>query len=262
MRWSMVIDLDKCVACQGCSIACRFENNTPAVKPSEALKGRAVRWNDVFPMPINPTEVTGEYPNVQTRYLTRPCMHCDNPPCIKVCPVQATFKDEEGLVRQNYARCIGCRFCTVACPYGVRYFNWHVPEWSVETLHDFAWQNRTSLPLPATSVPAPEYANPDRIEGEGDLEGPAIRPKGVVEKCTFCVHRLQKARARAEAEGRAFRADEYVPACVQTCTGKARFFGDLDDPRSTVSLLAKSPRAFRLLEDVGTHPKVIYLREG
>ncbi len=241
MRWSMVIDLDKCVACQGCSIACRFENNTPAVNPVEAVKGRAVRWNDVFPMPINPTEETGEFPNVKTRYITRPCMHCENPPCVKVCPVQATYKDEEGLVRQNYARCIGCRFCTVACPYAVRYFNWYEPEWE-ESIG--------------------EHLNPDRIEGDGDLEGPAIRPQGVVEKCTFCIHRLRKARARAEAEGRDFRADEYVPACVETCTGKARFFGDLDDPNSTVSLLAKSSRAFRLLEEVGTHPKVVYLREG
>ncbi|MEK7732433.1 MAG: 4Fe-4S dicluster domain-containing protein, partial [Planctomycetota bacterium] len=191
--------------------------------------------------PINPTEETGEFPNVKTRYITRPCMHCENPPCVKVCPVQATYKDEEGLVRQNYARCIGCRFCTVACPYAVRYFNWYEPEWE-ESIG--------------------EHLNPDRIEGDGDLEGPAIRPQGVVEKCTFCIHRLRKARARAEAEGRDFRADEYVPACVETCTGKARFFGDLDDPNSTVSLLAKSSRAFRLLEEVGTHPKVVYLREG
>lgn len=240
--WAMVIDLDKCVACQGCSIACRFENNTPAVKPSEALKGRAIRWNDVFSIPINPEEEESEtYPNVKTRYLTRPCMHCANPPCIKVCPVRATFVDEEGLVRQNYDRCIGCRFCTVACPYGVRYFNWHKPEWD----GDLAQAN-----------------SPDRLEGTGILEGPAVRPLGVVEKCTFCIHRLHKARARAEAEERELRPEDYVPACVETCTGKARFFGDLDDPESIVSQYEQSPRAFRLLEDVGTHPKVIYLREG
>jgi molybdopterin-containing oxidoreductase family iron-sulfur binding subunit len=237
----MVIDLDKCVACQGCSIACRFENNTPVVKPSEAIKGRAIRWNDVFPMPVNPTEETGEYPKVQTRFLTRPCMHCENPPCIKVCPVQATFKNEEGIVEQNYARCIGCRFCTVACPYGVRYFNWYAPEWE----GDLA-----------------EYLNPDRVVGLGVQAGPAVREKGIVEKCTYCIHRLQKARKQAQAEGRDFRPDEYVPACVQTCTGKARYFGDLDDPNSTVSQLATSPRAFRLMEDVGTAPKTIYLREG
>jgi menaquinone reductase, iron-sulfur cluster-binding subunit len=240
-HWSMVIDLDKCVACQGCSIACRFENNTPAVPPEEAHRGRTVSWNEILPFPVNPTEDTGEYPKVKSRYLPRPCMHCENPPCIKVCPVKATFIDEEGLVRQNYLRCIGCRFCTVACPYGVRYFNWHKPQWE-DSLE--------------------EYINPDQVVGRGILEGPAPRSRGVVEKCTFCVHRLHKARLRAEAEQRSFRPDEYVPACVQTCTAKARYFGDLDDPESTVSLLANSPRAFRLLEDIGTHPKVIYLQEG
>ncbi len=240
-RWSMVIDLDKCVACQGCSIACRQENNTPVVPPDQAAMGRAIRWNDVFPVPLNKQEEAGEYPNVRVRYLPRPCMHCDNPPCIKVCPVQATYRDEEGLVRQNYNRCIGCRFCTVACPYGVRYFNWEAPPWTPELAR---------------------HISPDSVSVNGSLEGPAVRFKGVVEKCTFCIHRLQKAREKAEAEGREFRAEDYVPACVQTCTGKARFFGDLDDPESTVSRLAKSPRAFRLLEDVGTYPKVIYLREG
>lgn len=240
-RWAMVIDLDKCVACQGCSIACRQENNTPAVAPDQAAMGRAIRWNDVVPLPINDPHAFGEYPNVTMRYLTRPCMHCDNPPCIKVCPVQATYVDEEGLVRQNYNRCIGCRFCTVACPYGVRYFNWEEPPWSPELAR---------------------HINPDSVSENGSLEGPAVRSKGVVEKCTFCIHRLQKAREQAEAEEREFRAEEYVPACVQTCTAKARFFGDLDDPDSTVNHLASSPRAFRMLEEVGTHPKVIYLREG
>ena len=240
-RWAMVIDLDKCVACQGCSIACRQENNTPAVAPEQAKLGRAIRWNDVYPFPINDPETSGEYPNVTTRYTTRPCMHCENPPCIKVCPVQATYRDEEGLVRQDYNRCIGCRFCTVACPYGVRYFNWEKPDWSPELAR---------------------HINPDRVSVNGSLEGPPVRPKGVVEKCTFCIHRLQKARAKAEAEGREFRAEDYRPACVETCTGSARFFGDLDDPNSSVSRLAQDARAFRLLEDVGTHPKVIYLREG
>lgn len=240
-KWSMVIDLEKCVACQGCSIACRMENNTPVVSPEEAKNGRAIRWNDVFPVPVNPTEETGEYPNVKTRFTTRPCMHCENPPCVKVCPVQATFIDEEGIVRQNYNRCIGCRFCTVGCPYGVRYFNWSAPDWDGALA---------------------EHLNPDQLRVKGSLEGPAPRPVGVVEKCTYCVHRLEKARVRADAEGREFRADEYVPACVQTCTGKARFFGDLEDPESAVSQLAKSPRAFRLLEDAGAHPKTIYLQEG
>ena len=104
--------------------------------------------------------------------------------------------------------------------------------------------------------------NPDRVVGPGSLEGPAIRPKGVVEKCTFCIHRLHKERRRAADENREFRPEDYVPACVQTCTGKARFFGDLEDPDSSVSKLAKSRRAFQLLEEAGTNPKVIYLEEG
>ncbi|MDP2778548.1 MAG: 4Fe-4S binding protein, partial [Anaerolineales bacterium] len=105
-KWSMVIDLDKCVACQACSIACRFENNTPVAAPDQAELGRAIRWNDVFPLPV---EDEGEYPNAKERYMTRPCMHCENPPCTKVCPVGATYQDEDGIIRQNYARCIGCR---------------------------------------------------------------------------------------------------------------------------------------------------------
>jgi len=234
----MVIDLDKCVACQACSIACRFENNTPVVPPDQAKRGRAIRWNDVFPLPV---ETEGQYPNTKERYITRPCMHCENPPCIKVCPVGATYQDEEGIVHQNYARCIGCRLCTVGCPYTVRYFNWSAPEWV---------------------SPLSEHLNPDRVEGSGVLEGPSIRPRGVVEKCTYCIHRLKKAHEQADAEGREFRADEYVPACVQTCTGKARFFGDLDDPTSTVSQLSQKRRAFRLLEEAGTNPKTIYLQEG
>jgi menaquinone reductase, iron-sulfur cluster-binding subunit len=240
-RWAMVIDLDKCVACQGCSIACRMENNTPVVPPEQAALGRAIHWNDVFPLSLNDPTSAGEFPNVVMRYIPRPCMHCSNPACIKVCPVQATYKDEQGLVRVDYNRCIGCRFCTVACPYSVRYFNWLRPSWTTEEA---------------------QHLNPDTFSERGSLEGPSVRPKGVVEKCTFCIHRLSKAKAKAKAEGREFRADEYVPACVETCTAKARYFGDLSDPESTVSRLADSGRAFRLLEEAGTSPNVIYLREG
>jgi Fe-S-cluster-containing dehydrogenase component len=226
-RWGMVIDLDKCFACQSCTAACRMENNTPVAGENQAQMGRAILWNEVLPF------VEGEYPNVNETMIPRPCMHCDDPACIKVCPVQATYKTEEGVVLIDYERCIGCRFCTVACPYQVRYFNWFAPEWPEA--------------LKAHLNPDPEVAP---------------RPKGVVEKCTFCVQRLRKARETAQAEGRPFAATDYIPACVETCTGHARYFGDLDDPKSLVSQLSASPRAFRLQEEMGTKPKVYYLKEG
>jgi len=121
----------------------------------------------------------------------------------------------------------------VACPYTVRYFNWFAPQWP-EELKD--------------------HLNPDPEV--------APRPVGVVEKCTFCAHRLRKAREKAEAEGRAFQATDYIPACVQTCPAHARYFGDLDDPNSLVSELASSPRAYRVMEELGTQPKVYYLKQG
>lgn len=226
-RWGMVIDLDKCFACQSCTAACRMENNTPVAGPEQAALGRAILWNEVLPF------VEGEYPHLVATMIPRPCMHCDHPPCTKVCPVQATYKNEEGIVIVDYDRCIGCRMCTVACPYEVRYFNWYAPEWPPE--------------LAAHLNPDPEVAP---------------RPKGVVEKCTFCFQRLRKAREQAEADGRTFVATDYTPACVQTCTGHARYFGDLDDPGSLVHQLAHSPRAFRLLEELGTEPKVYYLKQG
>ena len=226
-RWTMAIDLDKCVGCQACTVACRMENNTPIAGPDQAALGRAILWNMVLPFP------EGEYPNVQARYIPRPCMHCTDAACVKVCPTKATYKNEEGIVLIDYERCIGCRFCTVACPYAVRCFNWHEPRWPEA--------------LKAHLNPDPEVAP---------------RPKGVVEKCTYCVQRLRRAREKAEAEGRVFLASDYVPACVQTCTGRARYFGDLDDPESLVSQLRKSPRAFVLLEEAGTYPGTFYLREG
>jgi len=208
----MVIDLDKCVGCQACSVACRMENNVPFAGEEQADLGRAIFWNEVF------SHVEGEYPNVKAAIIPRPCFHCEKPPCVKVCPVGATYKDEEtGLVLQRYERCIGCRYCTVACPYGARYFNWYAPKW------------------------------PDGMDRYQNPDVP-LRPKGIVEKCLFCVHRLEKGLP--------------IPACNQACATGARYFGDLDDPDSEVAQLARSPRAFRLLEELGTEPKCIYLKEG
>ena len=117
--WGMVIDLDRCTGCQACVMACKAENNIPAVGAKEAARGRIISWMQVL------TEEDEEHPGEKMRFLPRPCLQCDDPPCTKVCPVYATYRNPEGIVAQIYARCIGCRFCMAACPYNAKYFNWH-----------------------------------------------------------------------------------------------------------------------------------------
>lgn len=224
-RWGMVIDLDKCSACQACVVACQAENNIAIIGPEEAAKGRTIHWIELIP------HIEGEYPHVKARLIPRPCMHCDHPPCTKVCPVYATYINEEGLVAQINYRCIGCRYCTTACPYTVKYFNWYTPQW------------------------------PKEMKGALNRDV-SIRTKGVVEKCTFCSHRLLRAREKAKIEGRELLPEDYIPACVQACPSRAMYFGDLNDPHSVVSTLSRERRAFRLMEELGTEPKVYYLAEG
>jgi len=223
-RWGMVIDLDRCNGCQACEVACRVENNIPVCGPDSALENRTISWMQVV------TEIHGEWPELRTKFTPRPCMHCDRPPCTAVCPVQATSIDDEGIVGQIYPRCIGCRYCANACPYTVKSFNWSRPRYP-----------KSSLPM----------LNPDV----------STRPVGVVEKCSFCHHRLQRVRETARAESRPLREEDYVPACAENCPTGAIVFGDLDNPRHRVARLSKDPRAYRLLEDLGTQPKVYYLAE-
>ncbi len=215
--WGMVIDLDRCTGCQACVMACKAENNVPPVGARQAARGRTISWMHVL----------REESEERMRFLPRPCLQCDDPPCIKVCPVYATYRNPEGIVAQVYARCIGCRFCMAACPYNAKYFNW------------LRYQR----------------------EGPGQNPDVSVRPKGVVEKCTFCHHRLQKVRERALAEQRDLAPGEYVTACAEACPTGAIVFGDLSDAGSEVARLARSPRAFRLGEELGTRPKVIYLAE-
>lgn len=240
-KWGMVIDLDRCTGCQACTIACRTENNVPFCGDRHASKGRAIFWNKVIAIRVDehdryhgsdgPAHEGHHAGRKRLRFLPLPCMHCDRPPCTMVCPVRATSRNVEGIVTQVPSRCIGCRLCQAACPYSRRYFNWqeiHYPGHLKQAL------------------------NPDV----------AMRTLGVIEKCTFCVHRLQKVREQARAEKRGIREGEYVTACVEACPAKARTFGDLDNPDHAVARLSRSPRAFRLLHELGTFPKVTYLQEG
>ena len=224
IQWGMVIDLDLCIGCQACTVACKQENNISFVPHKQAKMGRTIQWNQLIPT------VVKESHHTKVRYLPRLCNHCEKPACIKVCPVSATYKNPEGLVGQIYSRCIGCRYCTVACPYTARYFNWYKPEWPEEM--------KRSL-------------NPEV----------SIRIRGVVEKCTFCFHRIRAAKDRAKDEERELRDGDIIPACVETCPTKARVFGNLADPKSKVAIFSRSPRAFKLEEHLGTEPKVIYLTE-
>ena len=223
-RWGMVIDLDLCTGCAACEVGCKSENNITTVEPDQAEMGRAMSWMKVT------AEVVGEFPDSHLEFFPRPCMHCDNPPCIKVCPVSATYLGDDGVVGQIYARCIGCRYCANACPFTVKYFNWYGPEWSASER---------------------QHLNPDV----------SVRPKGVIEKCSFCHHRLQRAKDDARAEQRELNEEDYQPACAEVCPTGAIVFGDLDDPTHRVALLKDDPRSMRLMEDLGTQPKVYYLRK-
>jgi len=222
-RWGLVIDLDRCTGCQACVVACKHENNVPFSTPDIAKDGRLMTWIQLVPV-----EAPGHGGRQAVPLM---CQQCDRPPCTDVCPTSATYLNPEGIVAQIYPRCIGCRYCTNACPYAIKVFNWTAPEW----------------PEPMASMRNPDVS---------------VRPKGVVEKCTFCHHRLIAARERVRAAGRELAPEDYVPACVQTCPAEAMMFGDLDDPNSTAAAAADGPRAFRLMEDLGTRPKVVYLRQG
>ena len=225
-RWAMAIDLDRCTGCGDCVVACQIENNVPTVPPEEEEETRGIYWMDLI------NNIKGEYPELDVEMLPVPCMHCEDPPCVKVCPVGATYKTDEGVTAQIWDRCIGCRYCQSACPYSRRHFNWSKPTFSPSEI---------------------QALNPDV----------ATRPAGVVEKCTFCQHRIRSVKEKARAEETKLDDTQLkrLTACAQACPAEAITFGDLSDAQSEVGRLHKSPRAIRLLDELGTKPRVVYLRE-
>ena len=216
-RYGMVIDTRRCVGCKACVVACKIENKTPP----------GVYYTVV-------TEDVGDSPFDRPRFMTKPCFHCDDPPCTDVCPVSATFKrEQDGIVVVDYDRCIGCRYCITACPYGARYFDFGESYPTTES--GTAW----------ASVPSPEYGQ-YRVREEGES------PVGNVRKCTFCLHLQDKDGRYSKEEGR-------WPACAKSCTGHAIHFGDFMDKESEVSLLLEERQSVRLKEELGTKPNVHYL---
>ncbi len=223
-QWGMVIDLDRCTGCQACVVACQAENNIPINTDDKFLARRAIEWIRIE------RYWEGEYPNVKARFLPMLCQHCKNAPCEPVCPVYATMHTTDGLNAQVYNRCIGTRFCANNDPWNVRFFNFDEPHWPESLTNQL---------------------NPDVT----------VRSKGVMEKCTFCVQRIRRAEQTAAREGRELRDGDVVPACAQACPTDALVFGDLNDPGSRVSRLAADPRRYRVLEDLGTEPVVVYLKK-
>lgn len=225
-QWGMVIDLDLCTGCQACVTACSMENNVHFVGEEEMAYGRGIHWIRIQ------RYWHGQYPEVTPDFQPVMCQQCGHAPCEPVCPVFASVHSEsESINLQIYNRCIGTRYCANNCPYVARSFNWFDYE----------------IPSPLNY-----YLNPDVT----------VRRRGVMEKCTFCVQRIRRGKDQANAEGRELRDGDVVPACAQACPTDAIVFGDLNDPESRVSQLARSQRRFQMLEELGTEPKVVYLKGG
>lgn len=222
-RWSMVVDLDRCIGCGACTVACYAENNIGVVGEEQIVNGREMAW-------LRIERYFDESRPEKVIFLPFPCQHCDNAPCESVCPVFAPHHDKEGLNTQIYNRCIGTRFCAQNCPYKIRRFNWF----------DWQWPEPLNLQL-----------NPNVT----------VRSKGVMEKCSFCVQRIKEGHNRAKNENRMIRDGEVIPACAQTCPTSAIHFGNLMDHGSRVRQMVQDPRAYQVMGYLNTKPAVIYLKK-
>ncbi len=229
-KWQMVVDADRCTGCQACVVACQAENNIPINTADIFKQKRAMQWIRIerYWEGVEEAAATGDPSKVKARFLPMLCQHCENAPCEPVCPVYATYHNNEGLNVQVYNRCIGTRYCANNDPYNVRFFNFWEPVWPAEL--------RNQL-------------NPDV----------SVRSRGVMEKCSFCVQRIRRTELTAKREGRRVRDGEMQPACVQSCPTDALVFGDSNDPESRVSQLKEDPRHYRILEEQGTEPNIVYL---
>jgi Fe-S-cluster-containing dehydrogenase component len=226
-KWGMAIDLNACIGCGVCTIACQAENNIPVVGKDQVIKGREMHWIRVDHYYLDADK--GLAAHQRTAFQPVPCMHCEIAPCEEVCPVGATVHDSEGLNVQVYNRCVGTRFCSNNCPYKVRRFNF------------LQYSNTTVESLKAAQ-------NPDVT----------VRRRGVMEKCSYCLQRISRGRLEAEKEGRRLRDGEVVTACQAACPTQAIVFGDLNDPDSRVKRAKASPLDYALLSELNTRPRTTY----
>jgi Fe-S-cluster-containing dehydrogenase component len=230
-HWGMAVDLSSCIGCGNCAIACQSENNIQVIGKEQVRNRRIMHWIRVDRYFSNDPE------NPEVYHQPVMCQHCDNAPCENVCPVSATPHSEEGLNQMAYNRCVGTKYCINNCPYKVRRFNW------------FKYVDNDEFDYASNSDLGRMVLNPDVT----------VRSRGVVEKCSFCVQRIQEKKILAKTEGRTIEDGEIQPACVQSCPGNALVFGDLSNPDSKISKLFKNERNYHLLEELHTLPSVGYL---
>jgi molybdopterin-containing oxidoreductase family iron-sulfur binding subunit len=230
-HWGLAIDLNACVGCNTCVISCQAENNIPVVGKSEVYRRRIMHW-------IKIDRYYSDNPkNPKVSYQPNLCQHCDNAPCENVCPVSATNHSSEGINQMSYNRCVGTKYCINNCPYRARRFNW------------YKYVNNEEFDYNANSDLGKMVLNPDVT----------VRSRGVVEKCSFCVQRIQEKKMEAKLENRQLKDGEVQPACVQACPAGALVFGNLKDKNSKVSRMFENPRNYHLLEQLHTLPSVGYL---